>query len=92
MTLILVAMIAASAALTLSGAPFGGPIGGCRVGFEGGDYVLNPVVDDMFDLRNKPEQRLDLVVAATKDAVMMVESEAYELSEDEMLGAITFAH
>ena len=88
----IVAMIAASAALTLSGAPFGGPIGGCRVGFEGGDYVLNPVVDDMFDLRNKPEQRLDLVVAATKDAVMMVESEAYELSEDEMLGAITFAH
>ena len=87
-----VAMIAASAALTLSGAPFMGPIAGCRVGFEDGDYVLNPTVDDMHDLRNKPDQRLDLVVAGTKDAVMMVESEAYELSEDEMLGAVSFAH
>ena len=87
-----VAMIAASAALTLSGAPFMGPIAGCRVGFEDGKYVLNPTVDDMQDLRNNPDQRLDLVVAGTKDAVMMVESEAYELSEDEMLGAVTFAH
>ncbi|NNL34454.1 MAG: polyribonucleotide nucleotidyltransferase [Silicimonas sp.] len=87
-----VAMIAASAALTLSGAPFMGPIAGCRVGFEDGDYVLNPTVDDMQDLRNNPDQRLDLVVAGTKDAVMMVESEAYELSEEEMLGAVTFAH
>ena len=87
-----VAMIAASAALTLSGAPFMGPIAGCRVGFEDGEYILNPTVDDMQDLRNNPDQRLDLVVAGTKDAVMMVESEAYELSEDEMLGAVTFAH
>ncbi len=87
-----VAMIAASAALTISGAPFMGPIAGCRVGFEDGDYVLNPTVDDMHDLRNKPDQRLDLVVAGTKDAVMMVESEAYELSEAEMLGAVNFAH
>ena len=87
-----VAMIAASAALTLSGAPFMGPIAGARVGFEDGEYVLNPTVDDMQDLKNNSEQRLDLVVAGTKDAVMMVESEAYELSEDEMLGAVTFAH
>ncbi|WP_425071858.1 polyribonucleotide nucleotidyltransferase [Sagittula sp. S175] len=88
----IVAMIAASAALTISGAPFRGPIAGCRVGFEDGSYVLNPTVDDMHDLRNNPEQRLDLVVAGTKDAVMMVESEAYELTEDEMLGAVMFAH
>ncbi|MEY8830881.1 polyribonucleotide nucleotidyltransferase [Sedimentitalea sp. XS_ASV28] len=88
----IVAMIAASAALTLSGAPFMGPIAGCRVGFEDGEYVLNPTVDDMQDLRLNPEQRLDLVVAGTKDAVMMVESEAYELTEAEMLGAVNFAH
>ncbi len=88
----IVAMIAASAALTLSGAPFMGPIAGCRVGFADGEYVLNPEVEDMTNLRLNPEQRLDLVVAGTRDAVMMVESEAYELSEDEMLGAITFAH
>ncbi|MDF3382126.1 MULTISPECIES: polyribonucleotide nucleotidyltransferase [Sulfitobacter] len=88
----MVAMIAASAALTLSGAPFMGPIAGCRVGYEGGDYVLNPTIDDMQDLRLNPDQRLDLVVAGTKDAVMMVESEAYELSEEEMLGAVKFAH
>ena len=88
----MVAMIAASAALTISGAPFRGPIAACRVGFEGGEYVLNPTVDDMQDLRLKPEQRLDLVVAGTKEAVMMVESEAYELSEEEMLGAVKFAH
>ncbi|MBI1416971.1 MAG: polyribonucleotide nucleotidyltransferase [Limimaricola sp.] len=87
-----VAMIAASAALTLSGAPFMGPIAGCRVGFVDGEYVLNPTVDDMHKLRENPEQRLDLIVAGTKDAVMMVESEAYELSEAEMLGAVTFAH
>jgi polyribonucleotide nucleotidyltransferase len=85
-------MIAASAALTISGAPFRGPIAACRVGFEDGEYILNPEVDDMQDLRLKPEQRLDLVVAGTKDAVMMVESEAYELSEAEMLGAVKFAH
>jgi polyribonucleotide nucleotidyltransferase len=69
-----------------------GPIAAARVGFEGGEYVLNPTVDDMQDLRLNPEQRLDLVVAGTKDAVMMVESEAYELSEAEMLGAVKFAH
>ncbi|MDE4191945.1 MULTISPECIES: polyribonucleotide nucleotidyltransferase [Phaeobacter] len=88
----IVAMIAASAALTISGAPFMGPIAGCRVGFEDGEYVLNPTVDDMQDLRLNPDQRLDLVVAGTKNAVMMVESEAYELSEAEMLGAVNFAH
>ncbi len=88
----MVAMIAASAALTLSGAPFMGPIANCRVGYVDGEYVLNPSVDDMHELRNNPEQRLDLVVAGTRDAVMMVESEAYELSEAEMLGAVNFAH
>ncbi|MEE9387158.1 MAG: polyribonucleotide nucleotidyltransferase [Paracoccaceae bacterium] len=88
----MVAMIAASAALTISGAPFMGPIGACRVGFEGGQYILNPEMDDMHDLKNNPDQRLDLVVAGTKDAVMMVESEAYELTEAEMLGAVEFAH
>lgn len=88
----IVAMIAASAALTISGVPFMGPIGACRVGYVDGEYILNPEVDDMSELRSKPEQRLDLVVAGTKDAVMMVESEAYELTEDEMLGAVTFAH
>ena len=88
----MVAMIAASAALTISGAPFRGPIGACRVGFVDGEYILNPEIDDMHNLRLNPEQRLDLVVAGTKDAVMMVESEAYELTEAEMLGAVTFAH
>ena len=88
----IVAMIAASAALTISGAPFMGPIAGCRVGFVDGEYILNPEVEDMDHLRTKPDQRLDLVVAGTKDAVMMVESEAYELTEEEMLGAVTFAH
>jgi polyribonucleotide nucleotidyltransferase len=85
-------MIAASAALTISGVPFMGPIGAARVGFSNGDYVLNPSVDDMQKLRSNPEQRLDLVVAGTKDAVMMVESEAYELTEAEMLGAVKFGH
>jgi len=88
----IVAMIAASAALTISGAPFMGPIAGCRVGYTDGEYVLNPTVDDMDHLRNNPDQRLDLVVAGTKDAVMMAESEAYELTEEEMLNAVTFAH
>jgi polyribonucleotide nucleotidyltransferase len=88
----IVAMIAASAALTISGVPFMGPIGAARVGFSNGEYVLNPPVDDIQNLRNNPEQRLDLVVAGTKDAVMMVESEAYELSEAEMLGAVKFGH
>ncbi len=80
------AMIAASAALTLSGAPFMGPLGAARVGFVGNEYVLNPVLDEM------PESELDLVVAGTQDAVLMVESEAKELSEDVMLGAVMFGH
>ena len=88
----IVAMIATSAALTISGVPFMGPIGAARVGFSNGAYVLNPEVSDMDNLRSNPEQRLDLVIAGTKDAVMMVESEAYELSEDEMLGAVEFGH
>ena len=88
----IVAMIAASAALTISGVPFMGPIGAARVGFANGEYVLNPDVADMDNLRGNPEQRLDLVVAGTKDAVMMVESEAYELTEEEMLGAVKFGH
>ncbi len=88
----ILAMIAASAALTVSGVPFMGPIGAARVGFSNGEYVLNPDVEDMQNLRNNPDQRLDLVIAGTKDAVMMVESEAYELSEAEMLGAVKFGH
>jgi polyribonucleotide nucleotidyltransferase len=88
----ILALIAASAALTISGVPFMGPIGAARVGFSKGEYVLNPTVDDMQGLRSNPDQRLDLVVAGTKDAVMMVESEAYELTEDEMLGAVKFGH
>ena len=82
----IVAMVAASAALTLSGVPFMGPIGSARVGFKDGEYQLNPSMTEV------GEGRLDLVVAGTSDAVMMVESEAKELSEDEMLGAVMFAH
>ncbi|WP_430386457.1 polyribonucleotide nucleotidyltransferase [Blastomonas fulva] len=82
----MVAMIAASAALTLSGVPFMGPIGACRVGYQDGEYQLNPSMDQV------KEGELDLVVAATQDAVMMVESEAKELSEEIMLGAVEFAH
>jgi polyribonucleotide nucleotidyltransferase len=82
----IVAMVAASAALTLSGVPFMGPIGGARVGFIDGAYVLNPTLEQM------QSSRLDLVVAGTDDAVMMVESEIQELSEEEVLGAVTFAH
>ena len=82
----IVAMVAASAALTLSGVPFMGPIGAARVGYIDGQYVLNPTLDQMSD------SRLDLVVAGTQDAVMMVESEIQELSESEVLGAVTFAH
>jgi polyribonucleotide nucleotidyltransferase len=82
----MVAMIAASAALTLSGVPFMGPIGACRVGYKDGEYQLNPSMDQV------KEGELDLVVAATQDAVMMVESEAKELSEEIMLGAVEFAH
>ena len=80
------AMVAASAALTLSGAPFKGPIGAARVGFINDEYVLNPTLDEMADTQ------LDLVVAGTADAVLMVESEAKELSEDIMLGAVMFGH
>ena len=82
----ILAMIAASAALTLSGAPFMGPIGAARVGFVNDEYVLNPLLDEM------TESQLDLVVAGTQDAVLMVESEAKELSEDVMLGAVMFGH
>jgi polyribonucleotide nucleotidyltransferase len=82
----IVAMVAASAALTLSGAPFMGPIGAARVGFINNEYVLNPQIDEM------TESHLDLVVAGTQDAVLMVESEAKELSEDIMLGAVMFGH
>jgi polyribonucleotide nucleotidyltransferase len=78
------AMVATSAALTLSGVPFMGPIGGARVGYINGEYVLNPHVDEM------PESQLDLVVAGTSEAVLMVESEARELGEETMLGAVTF--
>src|SRR6266480_3750947 len=82
----IVAMVAASAALTLSGAPFMGPIGGARVAFVNNEYVLNPTIDEMKDTQ------LDLVVAGTQDAVLMVESEAKELNEDVMLGAVMFGH
>jgi polyribonucleotide nucleotidyltransferase len=82
----IVAMVAASAALTLSGAPFMGPIGGARVAFVNNEYVLNPTIDEM------AETKLDLVVAGTQDAVLMVESEAKELSEEIMLGAVMFGH
>ena len=82
----IVAMVAASAALTLSGAPFMGPIGGARVAFVNNEYVLNPTIDEM------KETQLDLVVAGTSDAVLMVESEAKELSEEIMLGAVMFGH
>jgi polyribonucleotide nucleotidyltransferase len=82
----ILAMVAASAALTLSGAPFMGPIGAARVGFINNEYVLNPQVDEM------PESKLDLVVAGTQDAVLMVESEAKELPEAVMLGAVMFGH
>ncbi len=81
-----VAMIAASAALTIAGVPFLGPIAASRVGYINGDYVLNPTIDEM------PETQLDLVMAGTADAVMMVESEAKELSEDVMLGSVAFGH
>jgi len=82
----ILAMVASSAALTLSGAPFMGPIGAARVGFINNEYVLNPQLDEMV------ESQLDLVVAGTTDAVLMVESEAKELSEEIMLGAVMFGH
>ncbi len=82
----IVALVAASAALTLSGAPFMGPIGAARVGFANNEFILNPTLEEM------NESQLDLVVAGTQDAVMMVESEAKELPEDVMLGAVMFGH
>ncbi len=82
----IVAMVGASAALTISGIPFLGPIGGCRVGYFDGEYKLNPQTDELL------ASDLDLIVAGTRDAVMMVESEAQELSEDAMLGAVMFGH
>src|SRR3989449_7449089 len=82
----ILAMVAASAALTLSGAPFMGPVGAARVGFINNEYVLNPQIDEM------TESNLDLVVAGTEEAVLMVESEAKELPEEVMLGAVMFGH
>src|SRR6202012_4177049 len=82
----IVGMVAASAALTISGVPFMGPIGAARVGYIDGEYRLNPLIDDMAN------SKLDLVVAGTMDAVLMVESEAQELSEQVMLGAVMFGH
>ena len=80
------AMIGASAALTLSGLPFMGPIGGCRVGYKDGAYILNPRTEEL------PDSELDLVLAGTHEGVLMVESEAKELSEEVMLGAVVFGH
>jgi polyribonucleotide nucleotidyltransferase len=82
----IVALIGASAALTISGIPFLGPIGGARVGYIDGNYILNPTSGEI------PRSQLDLVVAGTAKGVLMVESEAKELSEDLMLGAVTFGH
>ncbi|XP_037929908.1 polyribonucleotide nucleotidyltransferase-like [Teleopsis dalmanni] len=82
----LVAMIGASAALSLSGVPFNGPIGAARVGFIDGEFVLNPMTSEL------PNSRLDLVVAGTNSAVLMVESEADLLTEQEMLAAVVFGH
>lgn len=82
----IVAMIGASAALTISGLPFLGPIGGCRVGYKDGEYILNPLQHEVAD------SDLDLVMAGTREGVLMVESEATALSEDIMLGAVMFGH
>ena len=82
----IVAMIGASAALTLSGIPFMGPVGAARVGYIDGEFVLNPSSSELED------SDLDLVVAGTSEGVLMVESEAKELSEDIMLAAVTFGH
>jgi polyribonucleotide nucleotidyltransferase len=82
----IVGLVAASAALTLSGVPFMGPIGGARVGYIDGEYVLNPTNDERTD------SALDMVVAGTREGVLMVESEAHELTEEVMLGAVTYAH
>jgi polyribonucleotide nucleotidyltransferase len=82
----ILALIGASAALALSGAPFDGPIGAAKVGYKNGQYILNPSTTELLD------SDLELVVAGTKQAVLMVESEAKELSEDVMLGAVVFGH
>jgi polyribonucleotide nucleotidyltransferase len=82
----IVALVAASAALTISGIPFFGPVGAARVGYIDGAYVLNPTTSQ------KEESKLDLVLAGTTEGVLMVESEASELSEEVMLGAVTFGH
>ncbi len=82
----IVAMVGASAALTISGLPFLGPIGGARVGYKDGEYILNPRMEEMDD------SELDLVVAGTSEGVLMVESQANELSEEIMLGAVNFGH
>src|ERR1700756_134057 len=79
-------LVGASAALTISGIPFLGPVGGARIGYIDGSYVLNPTLGEM------SRSQLDLVVAGTADGVLMVESEAKELSEEVMLGAVTFGH
>jgi polyribonucleotide nucleotidyltransferase len=80
------ALIGTSAALSISGIPFNGPIGAARVGYKDGMYILNPSYSEL------AESALDLVVAGTEPAVLMVESEAQELSEDQMLGAVLFGH
>ena len=82
----IVAMVGSSAALCISGVPFLGPIGGARVGYKNGEYVLNPLMEDTKD------SELDLIVAGTQEGVLMVESMASELPEDVMLGAVTFGH
>jgi polyribonucleotide nucleotidyltransferase len=82
----IVSMIGASAALTISGIPFFGPVGGARVGYINGEYILNPMLSEL------PRSALDLVVAGTTEGVLMVESEAKELSEEVMLGAVMFGH
>src|SRR5437764_14111235 len=79
-------MLAVSAALTLSGIPFNGPIAAARVGYVGGQYVCNPTMTQL------KESKLNLVVAGTEQGVMMVESEALELSEDVMLGGVVYGH
>ncbi|MDB5563007.1 MAG: Polyribonucleotide nucleotidyltransferase, partial [Hyphomicrobiales bacterium] len=82
----ILSLVAASAALTISGVPFMGPIGAARVGYVNGEYVLNLPVD------RRDDSKLDLIIAGTADAVLMVESEAKELSEEVMLGAVMFGH
>src|ERR1700728_3012103 len=82
----IVSMVGCSAALTLSGIPFFGPVGAARVGYRDGQYILNPTADQMDDTE------LELVLAGTAEGVLMVESEAKELSEDVMLGAVNFGH